>query len=319
MTPLKLSEQGEIPQADFADLTRTAFKTPKETMRFKAGKNDEIEVYIVTSSPMDTFEQAEASAVPQIQWVSDPITFVASNSPRYSGPVTTSSQPITLSIQKTARLLLKEQQRPTALESGNSPKASAIFGVVFRDASPPLGPEEQPPSQKVYYYYREKYKLKFNSGILNLSFEDQSANQLNVATAITGPSENWFLMAGGPVYAYNFDTKNFGDNPTGLYVGLNWTPNDIFDPDPRYPHREYPGHQHQQPRVRHRIGGVGDGVPENKQFHPLIDLIGDRIHGLQPEFVQVSTFDHDQLRCDGCFAIVEIVIKLKKTCVAPFI
>ncbi|HTC20334.1 MAG TPA: hypothetical protein VK859_05785, partial [bacterium] len=197
--PMKFSDNGEITPADFAGLIRTDLAPPKETIRFKTRKNEEIQVYIVTSTPMDIFEQPEAPAAPSLQWVSSPISFVTSNSPQSSGPVTASSQPITLSILKTARLLLKEQERPSSLESGNSPKPFALFGIIFTDTPPPLGPVERPPSQKTYYYYRLKYKLKFDSGILNLSFEDQNGNQQNVASIVSGPPENWFLMAGGPV------------------------------------------------------------------------------------------------------------------------
>src|SRR6185295_12786989 len=174
----KFSQKGEIYQADFDLLVQNGLKKPSDNIRFKIRKNDEVDVYIVTSIRMDTFEQAIAPATPSIQWLSDPITFVASSPSRASGPVTTASQPLTLSLLKTARFLLKEQQRRTSLESGGAPKASSVFGVAFKQAVLPKSELEEGLSlQKVYYYYRQKYKLKFESSTLNLSFEDQSGNQ----------------------------------------------------------------------------------------------------------------------------------------------
>jgi hypothetical protein len=270
--PMKFSGNGVITPVDFAGLIRTDLIPPKETIRFKTRKNEEIQVYIVTSTPMDIFEQPEAPAAPSLQWVSGPISFVTSTSPRLSGPVTASSQPITLSILKTARLLLKEQERPSSLESGNSPKPSSLFGVIFTDTPPPLGPVERPPSQKLFYYYRLKYKLKFDSGILSLAFEDQNGNQQNVASVVSGPPENWFLMAGGPVYAYNFEAEDFGGNPTGLYIGLNWTPNDIYDPDPRLLIVNILDINTSNPTSAIGLLGLGMGFPKINNFIPLSTL-----------------------------------------------
>jgi hypothetical protein len=268
----KFSDDGEITQSDFADLTEKGLKRPKENIRFKIKKNDEMDVYIVTSIRMDTFEEAVAPATPPLQWVSDSITFVTSNSSRRSGPVTTSSSPITLSILKTARFLLREQQRPTSLESGDKAKVSAVFGVTFKAAALPLGPEEKPPSSKVYYYYRQKYRLKFESSVLNLSFEDQNGNQENVATVISGASENWFLMAGGPLYAYNPDTHDSSGKPEGLYLGLNWTPNDIFDPDPRLLIVNVLDVDTTNPSSAIGLVGLGMGFPKITSFIPLSTL-----------------------------------------------
>ncbi len=269
----RFSDGGEISRADFEALTRTALKTPKGPIRFKIRKGDEMDVYFVTSIRMDTFEQAVAPVAAPLQWVSDSITFVTSGAPRHSRPVTTESQPITLSILKTARFLLKEQQRPTSLESGDEAKASSVFGVTFKAATQPSrGPEEKPASPEFYYYYRQKYKLKFENSILSLAFEDQSGNQENVATVISGDSENWFLMAGGPLYAYNFDPNKPGGNPSGLYLGLNWTPNDIFDPGPRYLIVNILDVNTTNPSSAIGLVGLGIGFPKISNFIPLSTL-----------------------------------------------
>src|SRR5580693_4855778 len=62
--PTKFSDSGEITPVDFTGLIRTALAPPKETIRFKTRKNEEIQVYIVTSTRMDIFEQPEAPAAP---------------------------------------------------------------------------------------------------------------------------------------------------------------------------------------------------------------------------------------------------------------
>jgi len=269
----KFSQKGEIYQADFDLLVQNGLKKPSDNIRFKIRKNDEVDVYIVTSIRMDTFEQAIAPATPSIQWLSDPITFVASSPSRASGPVTTASQPLTLSLLKTARFLLKEQQRRTSLESGGAPKASSVFGVAFKQAVLPKSELEEGLSlQKVYYYYRQKYKLKFESSTLNLSFEDQSGNQQQVATVISGPPENWFLMAGGPIYAYNFNTNSSSGNPAGLYVGLNWTPNDIYDPVPRFLIVNILDVNTSNPTSAIGLVGLGMGFPKTSGFIPLSTL-----------------------------------------------
>ncbi len=269
----KFSQSGEISQVDFGALTQTGLKTPKGTIRFKIKKNDQIDVYIVTSVKMETFEQASAPAAPPLEWVSDPITFVASNSSRHSGPVTTESRPITLSIMKTARFLLREQQRPTSLESGRDAKASAVFGVTFKV---PVGPKSitvvPPQSQKIYYYYRQRYKLKFENSFVGLSFEDQSGNQENVMTVTTGPSDNWFLTAGSPLVAFNPDTNDFGGNPTGLYLGINWTPNDIFDPMARFLIVNLLDVNTTNPTTAIGLIGLGMGFPKTSHFIPLSTL-----------------------------------------------
>jgi hypothetical protein len=267
----KFSGNGEIFKSDFSDLTRAGLKIPKVAIRFKIRKNDEVTVYIVTSMRMDTFEQSTATEIAPLQWVTDPVNFVTSNFSRDSGPVTTMSQPITLSIVKTARFLLKEQQRPTSLESGRDAKASAVFGVTFEATRPPLGPEEKRPSGNVYYYYRQKYKLKFDNATVSLSFQDQNGNLEDVATIITGPSDNWFLTAGGPIFAYNSGT-DFGDNPTGLYVGLNWTPNDIFDPFARFLIVNFLDVNTTNPTSAIGLVGLGMGFPKTSHFIPLSTL-----------------------------------------------
>lgn len=269
----RFSENGEISRVDFEVLTRTALKTPKGTIRFKIRKNDEMDVYIVTSVRMDTLEQAVAPAAAPLQWVSDSITFVTSGASRHSGPVTTASEPITMSILKTARFLLKEQQRPTSLESGDGAKAFSIFGVTFKTAAPPKpGFNEEPGSKKVFYYYRQKYRLKFENSTISLVFEDQSGNQENVATVISGDSENWFLMAGGPLHAYNFDPSDSSGNPTGLYLGLNWTPNDIFDPEPRFLIVNILDVNTTNPASAIGLVGLGMGFPKINSFIPLSTL-----------------------------------------------
>lgn len=130
----RFSEKGEISQADFGTLTKNGLKPAKGTLRFKIRKDDLVDVYIVTSVQMDTLEQTAAGAPPPAVWLSDPITFVTSNPIRSSGPVTTASQPITFSVVRTARFLVREKQRPTSLESGRDEKASAVFGVTFKES-----------------------------------------------------------------------------------------------------------------------------------------------------------------------------------------
>jgi hypothetical protein len=269
----RFSENGEILRADFDSLTQTALKTPQGTTRFKITKNDQIDVYIVTSIKMDTLEQKIAPGAPPLQWVSEPMTFVASHSPRPSGPVTTVSRPLTLTTMRTARFLLKEQQRPTALESGRDWKASSLFGVTFKALpEPPPGPEVKPASPKVYYYYRQKYQLKFENSIVTLSFEDQSGNQESVLSVVVGPSDNWFLTAGGPLLAYNPCANDFGGNPTGLYLGLNWTPNDLFDPMARFLIVNFLDVNTTNPTSAFGLIGLGMGFPKTSQFIPLSTL-----------------------------------------------
>ena len=267
----KFSEKGEVSQADFENLIRTGLKPSKGTIRFKIGKNQEMDVYIVTSVRMDTMEQEVAPAALPIQWVSEPMTFTTSSS-RESGPVTTASQPITLSILRTARFLLREQQRATSLQSSGADTASSVFGVAFKEPAALLGPVERPPAEKVYYYYRQKYKLKFENSTLTLSFEDQNGNQENVATIITGSPENWFLTAGGPLYAYNPHSNSSGGNPTGLYVGLNWTPNDIYDPDLRLLIVNILDVNTTNPASAVGLIGLGMGFPKIASFIPLSTL-----------------------------------------------
>jgi len=271
--PTRFTPGGVITQTDFTTLTQSGLKKPKGTLRLKIKKNDEVDIYIVTSTRMDTLDQAIAPAAAPLQWLSDPIVFVASKSSNASGPVTTVSQPITLSILKTARFLLKEMQRPAALESGGIPKTSSLFGVTFKEAVLPTpNPGEKPIGEKVYYYYRQKYKLKYEHSLLTLSFEDQNGNQQNVETVMTGVSENWFLMAGGPLAAFNFDTNDFGNNPGGLYLGLNWTPNDIFDPEPRLLIVNLLDVDTTNPAAAIGLVGLGMGFPKMDSFIPLSTL-----------------------------------------------
>ncbi len=267
------SGNGEIPRKDFETLARTGLKKPKGVVRFKITKGDIVDIYVVTSIRMDTSNQAVALPDAPLQWVSDPMTWVSSRPSRSSGPATTVSQPITLSILRTARFLLKEQQRPTALESGGIAKASSLFGVTFKESKLVPSPSgESPPAPTVYYYYLEKYKLKFENSVLTLSFEDQKANQLNVETLMTGKSENWFLMAGGPLAAYNLDSGTFGNNPLGLYVGLNWTPNDIFDPGMRLLIVNLLDVNTTNPASSIGLIGLGMGFPKMNEFIPLSTL-----------------------------------------------
>ncbi len=267
------SEKGEITRTEFADLTQRGLKPPKGTIRFEIKKNDTMDVYIVTSVRMDTFDQAVATASPPLQWVSDPMEFVTANPFGASGPVTTSSKPVTISILKTARFLLKEQQRPTSLESGRDAKASAVLGVTFKSI-PLLGPvlAQAPSAQKVFYYYRQRYKMKFENSIVTLSFEDQSGNQENVATVITGPSDNWYFSAGSPLLAYNPKTNDFGGNPTGLYLGLNWTPNDLYDPNARFLIVNFLNVNTTNPVSAIGLVGIGMGFPKTSHFIPLSTL-----------------------------------------------
>jgi hypothetical protein len=164
-------------------------------------------------------------------------------------------------------------QRPAALESGGIPKTSSLFGVTFKEAVLPTpNPGEKPIGEKVYYYYRQKYKLKYEHSLLTLSFEDQNGNQQNVETVMTGVSENWFLMAGGPLAAFNFDTNDFGNNPGGLYLGLNWTPNDIFDPEPRLLIVNLLDVDTTNPAAAIGLVGLGMGFPKMDSFIPLSTL-----------------------------------------------
>jgi hypothetical protein len=269
----KFNAMGEISQDDFGSLVRSGLRKSNGPIRFKIRKNDEMDVYIVTTIRLQALEEAIAPAASPLRWLSDPIVFVASHSLRSAGPVTTISQPITLSILRTARFLLKEQQRPTALESGANPKESSLFGVAFTEAEPVSPPPRISPfSPKVYYYYRRKYKLKFEHSTLNLSFEDQNGNQQNVASVITGRPENWFLMAGGPLAAYSLDTGSFGNNPTGLYVGINWTPNDIFDPNLRLLIVNLLDVNTTNPASAIGLVGLGMGFPKMSEFIPLSTL-----------------------------------------------
>ena len=269
----KFTEAGEISKADFSGLLRTELKPPRGTIRFEAGKNEEVDIFIVTSIRMDTFEQAAALAAPPLQWVSDPITFMTSIASRKAGVAMTASQPLTLSIKKTARFLLKEQQRPTSLESGRYANASSVFGVTFKvpGSSEPRR-VEQSPSDEVYYFYRQRYKLKFENSIVSLSFEDQSGNQANVATVLTGASDNWFLTAGSPIFAYNRETNDFNGNPTGLYLGLNWTLNDLFDPNARFLIVNLLDVNTSNPTSAIGLVGLGMGFPKTSKFIPLSTL-----------------------------------------------
>lgn len=272
--PTMFSESGEIDKSDFESLAATCLKSPPGNIRFKIRKNEELDVYIVTSIRMETSEQAIASAPPPVQWVSNAITIVEARSGRPNQPVTTISRPLTLSTLRTARFLLKEQQRPTSLESGDEAKASSVFGVTFKEA---VIPEEETGGataarREVYYYYRERYKLKFENSLLTLCFEDQNGNQQNVATVITGRSENWFLMAGGSVYANGPGLNDPGKNPTGIYLGLNWTPNDIFDPEPRFLIVNFLDLNTTNPSSAIGLVGLGMGFPKVSSFIPLSTL-----------------------------------------------
>jgi hypothetical protein len=269
--PAKFSDSGELSKTDFDLFVKTQLKAVKDNIRFKLRKADEMEVYIVTSIPMKLQETINPAA-PDIQWVSDPVTFTSSNVSRPAGPVTTSSQPLTLSLLKTARFLIQEQQRPTALESGTGAMPSYVYGVVFKESAPVSELATPTPSPTVYYYYRQRYKLKFESSVLKLSFEDQSGNQQNVATIISGASENFFLTAGGPLYAYDLNRNGSGVNPTGLYVGINWTPNDIYDPGPRYLIVNLLDFNTTNPALAIGLIGLGMGFPKMNGFIPLSTL-----------------------------------------------
>jgi len=131
---------------------------------------------------------------------------------------------------------------------------------------------EGPPNGTVYYYYRQSYRLKFENSTLLLSFEDQNGNQQNVATVIAGPPENWFLTAGGPVFALDLRTNASGVNPTGLYVGLNWTPNDIFDPEGRFLIVNLLDVDTTNPASAIGLVGLGMGFPMMSDFIPLSTL-----------------------------------------------
>jgi hypothetical protein len=269
----KFTQNGEIDQVEFETLTRTELKRTQRSIRFLARKNDPLEVYIVTSIRMDTVEQIIAPTAASLQWLSDPIIFVASKPSGHSGPVTTQSMPITLSMVKTARFLLKEEQRPTSLESGRDAKASSVFGVTFKGAmETKRDSNDQPRPKKVYYYYRQKYKLKFENSTVNLSFEDQSGNLENVATVLTGASDNWFLTAGTPIFAYDPNTSDFGGTPMGLYLGLNWTPNDIFDPYARFLIINFLDVNTSNPTSAIGLIGLGMGFPKTSSFIPLSTL-----------------------------------------------
>lgn len=222
---------GEINQTDFKSLIQTKLQKPKGMVRLKITKGDEVDIYVVTSIRMDTSDQAVALPNAPLQWFTDPISFVSTPPTRSSGPVTTVSQPLTLSILRTARFLLKEQQRPSALESGGIAKASSLFGVTFKVSAPVTAFYcIYPAPQKVYYYYRERYKLKFENSVLTLSFEDQKANQLNVETLMTGKSENWFLMAGGPRPPTTWTLINLGTIPRAFTSGWIGPPTIFLTP-----------------------------------------------------------------------------------------
>jgi hypothetical protein len=269
--PAKFSDNGEMTKTDFDLFVKTQLKVAKDNIRFKLRKTDEIDVYIVTSIPIDLQETTNPAA-PDIQWVSDPIIFTGSNSSRPGRPVTAASQPLTLSILKTARFLIQEQQRPTALESGTAAMPSFVYGVAFKESAPVTGLATPTPSPTVYYYYRQRYKLKFESSVLKLSFEDQSGNQQNVATVISGASENFFLSAGGSLYAYDVQPGGPGVNPNGLYLGINWTPNDIYDPGPRYLIVNLLDVNTTNPASAIGLIGLGAGFPKMNGFIPLSTL-----------------------------------------------
>src|SRR5579859_4928157 len=113
--------RGEITQVDFNGLTRTALKKPKGSIRFFTHKNEEVEVYIVTSIPVETTEQQlESPVLPPVLLVSGPLTMNIAYPEEGGHPKTAFSQPITISTLQTVRFLLEEQKRPTALESGHS-------------------------------------------------------------------------------------------------------------------------------------------------------------------------------------------------------
>ncbi|HUO57002.1 MAG TPA: hypothetical protein VMV05_02385 [bacterium] len=280
---------GTIAKEDFDGLLKSKLKKPKGSIRFFSRKNDEIDVYIVTSIPMKASARLlDSGAPPPILMVGGPLTF---SSPPGAGKGTGVSQPVTLSILQSARFLLEEQKRPTSLESGRSEVVSSFFGVSFK-ALPGPAPE----GKNVYYYHLEKYKLKSDSGTLKLSFQNQNGNLQSIATVMTGPSENWFLMAGGPVFSYNLENQSTGNAPGGLYVSLNWSIHDIYDPRPRWLIVSLLGINTTNPASDVGLAGIGMGFPKMSDFIPLSTLAvtGSLFYNLkQSQFEFVAMVDYD--------------------------
>ena len=72
--------------------------------------------------------------------------------------------------------------------------------------------------------------------------------------------------------AYNPDTHDFGGNAPGLYLGLNWTPNDIFDPNARLLIVNFLDVNTSNPTSAIGLVGLGMGFPKTSQFIPLSTL-----------------------------------------------
>ncbi len=284
-------EDGTISKVNFNNLLKTGLKKSKGQIRFFSRKNDEIDVYVVTSIPVKTTAQMlDSSVPPPVLMVSGPLT-LALPAPQGKEKAIAVSQPVTLSILQTARFLLEERKRPTSLEAGHSEVVSNFLGVSFKAI-----PASDIDGNDFYYYHLEKYKLKSDSGTLKLSFQNQNGDQQNITTVITGPSENWFLMAGGPIHSYTFGPNDFDNNPAGLYLSLNWSIHDIYDPSPRWLIVNLLDINTTNPTQAIGLVGLGVGFPKMNEFVPLstLALTGSLFYNLdfsQFQFVLMINYD----------------------------
>ncbi len=284
-------EDGTITKNNFNGLIKAGLKKSKGQIRFFSGKNDEIDVYVVTSIPVKTSAQMlDTSVPPPVLMVSGPLTLSLPAS-QGTGKAIAVSQPVTLSILQTARFLLEERKRPTSLEAGHSEVVSNFLGVSFKAL-----PASDIDGNDFYYYHLEKYKLKSDSGTLKLSFQNQNGDQQNIATVITGPPENWFLMAGGPLHTYALEENGSNGNPAGLYIGLNWSIHDIYDPSPRWLIVNLLDVNTTNPTLGVGLVGLGVGFPKMNEFVPLstLALTGSLFYNLdlsQFQFVIMVNYD----------------------------
>lgn len=259
---------GEVGSNRFDKWTRTVLKKANEQIRLRARKNEEINVYIVTAVPMVVFQQAEGAPIPSPQLVAEPLVFKVPPRASPSQPVTVESQPLTISYLPTARFTIQEQRRQGELEAGNYSTESYQTGVLFK-APTETKPESDP---KVCRYYLVKYKLKCQNARVKLFFMDPFGNQQQVTTLLTGPSQNWFLTAGGSLFSADLEPGDATGNPLGLYLGLNWSPQDIDDPGPRWFMANFLDVNTTNPASGIGLAGVGVGFPKMNNFIPLSTL-----------------------------------------------
>jgi hypothetical protein len=260
---------GEISPGRFDKWVKSGWKKAGGQVRLRTRKGDEIDVYIVTSVPMMVFQQPQGAPIPSPQLVTQPLIFTV---PPRSGPsqaLTVESQPLTISYLPTARFIIQEKRRQGELEAGNFSEESYQTGVLFKPAA---GDKGEAGNERVCYFYAVKYPLKCDNGIVRLSFSDPIGNQQQVASLLTGPSQNWFLTAGGPLYSLNLNPNDTTGNPVGLYVGLNWSPKEIDDPSPRWFIANFLDVNTTNPSAGLGLVGVGIGFPKIGNFIPLSTL-----------------------------------------------